>query len=55
LLKADMPKILDALNRVGKGKIEGYLVVVDIPSPSNKPVTVDEVTKYLDSSAKRSQ
>lgn len=54
LLKADMPKILDALNRVGKGKIEGYLVVVDIPSPSNEPVTVDEITKYLDSSAKRS-
>lgn len=47
LTKADMPKILDALNTIGKGKIEGFLVVVDVPSASNEPVTVDEITKLL--------
>jgi hypothetical protein len=47
LLKADMPKILDALNNVGKGKVEGFLIVVDVPSPSNEPVTVTEIAKYL--------
>ena len=52
LLKADMPKILDALNTVGKGKVDGYLIVVDIPSPSNEPVTIAEVAKYLKPSAK---
>jgi hypothetical protein len=52
LLKADMPKILDALNTVGKGKIDGYLIVVDVPSPSNEPVTIAEVAKYLAPTAK---
>jgi len=47
LLKADMPKILNALSIVGKGKIEGYLIVVDVPSASNEPVTVTEIAKYL--------
>ncbi len=47
LLKADMPKILDALNNVGKGKVEGFLIVVDVPSPSNEPVTITEIAKYL--------
>ena len=47
LIKADMPKILDALNTVGKGKIEGYLIVVDVPSPSNEPITVAEIAKLL--------
>ena len=47
LIKADMPKILDALNTVGKGKVEGFLIVVDVPSKSNEPITVDEVAKYL--------
>jgi hypothetical protein len=47
LLKADMPKILDALNTVGKGKVEGFLIVVDVPSSSNEPVTVAEIAKYL--------
>jgi hypothetical protein len=54
LLKADMPKILDALNTVGTGKVDGYLIVVDIPSPSNEPVTIAEVAKYLAPSALRS-
>jgi hypothetical protein len=47
LIKADMPKILDALNTVGKGKVEGFLFVVDVPNPSNEPITVSEVAKYL--------
>ncbi|PZV16232.1 MAG: hypothetical protein DCF20_08830 [Pseudanabaena sp.] len=49
LIKADMPKILNALNSVGKGKIDGYLIVVDIPSPSAEaePVTIAEIAKYL--------
>jgi hypothetical protein len=52
LIKADMPKILDALNTVGKGKIDGYLIVVDVPSPSGEPVTLDEVARYIGSIAK---
>ncbi|PZU96702.1 MAG: hypothetical protein DCE90_08605 [Pseudanabaena sp.] len=48
LLKSDMPKILDALQKVGRGKIEGYLVVVDIPSDTDQPVTKEEVMKYID-------
>ncbi|WP_242018320.1 hypothetical protein [Pseudanabaena sp. FACHB-1998] len=47
LVKADMPRILDALNRVGKGKVEGYLIVVDIPSDSQEAVTVAEISQYL--------
>ena len=47
LLKADMPKILDALTTVGRGKIEGFLIVVDVPSRSNnEPITVEEIAKY---------
>jgi hypothetical protein len=30
LIQADMPKILDALRQVGKGKVTGYAVVVDL-------------------------
>ena len=47
LIKADMPKILNVLNIVGKGKIEGFLIVVDVPSPSNQPLTVAEIANYL--------
>jgi hypothetical protein len=47
LIKADMPKILNALNTVGKGKIEGFLIVVDVPSTSNDPVTVTEISKLV--------
>ncbi|GBO55334.1 hypothetical protein APA_3384 [Pseudanabaena sp. lw0831] len=54
LVKADMPKILNALNTVGKSKIDGFLIVVDVPSPSNEPVTIAEVAKYLAPSALRS-
>ncbi|OIP76707.1 MAG: hypothetical protein AUK48_05490 [Oscillatoriales cyanobacterium CG2_30_44_21] len=46
LLKSDMPKILDALQKVGRGKVEGYLVVVDIPSDADQPVTKEEIMKY---------
>jgi len=47
LIKADMPKILNALNTVGKGKVEGFLIVVDVPSTSNEPVTVAEISKLI--------
>jgi hypothetical protein len=47
LIKADMPKILDALNTVSNGKVEGFLIVVDVPSVSDEPITVAEVAKYL--------
>jgi hypothetical protein len=42
-----MPKILNALNTVGKGKVEGFLIVVDVPSSSNEPVTVAEISKLI--------
>jgi hypothetical protein len=34
---------------VGKGKIDGYLIVVDVPNPwgESQPVTVAEVSQYL--------
>jgi hypothetical protein len=50
LLKADMPKMLDALNTVGSGKIEGYLIVVDIPNPSaqDQAIALTEIAKYID-------
>ena len=47
LIKADMPKILNALNTVGKGKVQGFLIVVDVPSTSNEPVTVAEISKLV--------
>ena len=47
LIKADMPKILNALNTVGKGKVQGFLIVVDVPSTSNEPVTVAEISKLI--------
>ncbi len=47
LIKADMPKILNALNTVGKGKIEGYLIVVDVPSDRNVPLTIAEIEKLI--------
>ncbi len=47
LIKADMSKILNALNTVGKGKIEGFLIVVDVPSTSNEPVTLAEISKLV--------
>ena len=47
LIKADMPKILDALNTVTKGKIEGFVIVVDVPSSSNQSVTVSEINDLL--------
>ena len=52
LVKADMPKILNALNTVGKGKIDGYLIVVDVPSNNstdkgNVPITIAEIEKFI--------
>ncbi len=47
LLKADMPKILDALNTLGKGKVEGFLIVVDLPSSSSQPISVSEINDLL--------
>ncbi len=38
IIKADMPKILDALRQVGKGKVTGYAVVVDL-APNQEPLT----------------
>ncbi|MBD2189555.1 hypothetical protein [Pseudanabaena mucicola] len=49
LLKSDMPKILDVLSRVGRGKIEGYVIVVDLPNSSGQPVTMAELSQYLKS------
>lgn len=48
LLKSDMPKILDVLSRVGRGKIEGYVMVVDLPNSSGQPVTMAELSQYLE-------
>jgi hypothetical protein len=40
LLKADMPKILDALRSIGGDNFTGYLIVVDVPG-ENVPVQAE--------------
>ena len=45
LTSADMPEILTKLATVGGGKIEGYLIVVDLPSSSNTPISLTEITQ----------
>lgn len=51
LTKADMPNILKTLAEVNGGKIEGYLIVVEIPTTSkqgtNQPVSLAEIEAAL--------
>ncbi|NJK99023.1 MAG: hypothetical protein HC910_00135 [Spirulinaceae cyanobacterium SM2_1_0] len=46
LQRADMPKILTALNAAGGGSIEGYLVAVEVPG-SDAPVSLAEITAAI--------
>lgn len=43
LIKADMPQILGALQRAGQGNLEGFAIVIEVPSDSPQPVTVQEI------------
>lgn len=43
LLKADMPKILSTLQRAGQGTLEGFAIVIEVPSDSPQPLTVQEI------------
>jgi len=47
LLQADMPKILNALERVGGQDFAGYLIVVDLPGTSKQPVSLDEINAAI--------
>jgi hypothetical protein len=47
LEKADMPKILQAISQASSGIVEGYMILVEIPSDSNKPVTTDEILSLI--------
>ncbi|XGV98104.1 MAG: hypothetical protein ACAF41_04025 [Leptolyngbya sp. BL-A-14] len=47
LVQADMPKILNALETVGGKNFTGYLVVVDLPGNSSKPIALDTIEAAL--------
>jgi hypothetical protein len=47
LQQADMPKILNALASQGGKNLAGYLIVVEIPSPSQKPVSIEDIEAAL--------
>jgi hypothetical protein len=47
LLKADMPKILDTLEKVGGKSFTGYLVVVDVPAPPGQPMALVDLEAVL--------
>ncbi|WP_421655719.1 hypothetical protein [Leptothermofonsia sp. ETS-13] len=54
LVEAHMPKILDALQMVGGKKFAGYMVVVEVPGKSEKPVTLNEIEAALSGGSTRS-
>ncbi len=43
LQQADMPKILNALTAVGGQNFTGYLIVVEVPDLTNKPLAIEEI------------
>lgn len=43
LIEADMPKLLQALTIVGGKKFAGYLVVVDVPGETGKPIALEQL------------
>ncbi len=55
LEKADMPKVLRAISQAASGRIEGYMILVEIPSETKKPVTVEEIQSLIQDSADNSQ
>jgi len=47
LVKADMPKILKALEIVGGKDFTGYVVVVDLPRNTRQPISLQEIEQAL--------
>jgi hypothetical protein len=47
LLQADVPKILNMLNYLGRGKIAGYLIVVEVPSRSGGQISTPEIREAI--------
>lgn len=47
LLQTDMPKILNALSVASGRKLEGYLVVIDVPSKSGEPISLAEINNAI--------
>lgn len=41
--QADMPKIVSALSLAGARNLSGYLIVVDVDTPSQRPVSVEDI------------
>ena len=46
LQRADMPKILGAL-RTASAKMSGYLIVVEVPSATQRPISVEDIEAAL--------
>lgn len=51
LLHADMPKILQALQRLGGKNFAGYLIVVDVPADEKTPVALETLETVVTSRA----
>lgn len=47
LKEADMPKILQALSQAGGGKIKGYMIVSQVDSNSNQPISLAEIEAII--------
>jgi hypothetical protein len=47
LQQSDVPKILNMLSLLGKGKIAGYLIVVEVPSRSGGQLSVAEIREAI--------
>jgi hypothetical protein len=47
LIKADMPKVLKALQIVGGKDFTGYLVMVELPRNTRQPISLQEIEQTL--------
>lgn len=47
LYRADMPVILNALTAIGGQNFTGYLVVVEVPTQANQPLSVSDIEGIL--------
>lgn len=55
LVHADMPKLLKALEIVGGKNFAGYLLVVDLPSDEQTPVSLQEITSAINPTSPQSR
>ncbi|OLP17592.1 hypothetical protein BST81_14805 [Leptolyngbya sp. 'hensonii'] len=48
LVQADMPKIVNLLTQLGGPKFAGYVIVVEIPGSTQRPVSLAEIATAID-------